>query len=156
MYCTKTTDPECNDEALSIRHGGVYPTLPASVGVEPLLLKYGADLYFSGHTHHYERTYPVKAGVATQTNYVQPRGVVHVQSGIAGGAGEDDFEVPQQPWEAYRDLTVIDNNGVKGLRRSTTLLTVYNATTLMMQQVDVYGNVFDSFVLVQDSHGPFA
>ncbi len=39
-------------------------------------------------------------------NYENARGTTHLQNGIAGGAGQDNFTVPQAPWEAFRDTTV--------------------------------------------------
>jgi hypothetical protein len=46
MYCTKTTDPECNSEAEALRNGQLGVRAP----LEVLLARYGVDFYFSGHT----------------------------------------------------------------------------------------------------------
>lgn len=149
MYCTKTPDDECNGEAQSVRVGGFFPGIGADVGVEQLLLDNKVDFYFSGHTHHYERTWPVAAGHVAARSYAKPQGVVHIQSGIAGGAGQDNFTVPQQPWEAFRDTTVVNNNGVVGYRRGISRLVLLSDSAARFEQVDIHGNVFDSFDLTR-------
>jgi hypothetical protein len=89
-------------------------------------------------------------GAATQTNYVEPRGTVHVQSGIAGPGPGDEFTVPQQPWEAFRDTAYWPTYG---------RLTLLNATHARYEQLfNANGTVFDAFDLVntQPAHGaPF-
>jgi hypothetical protein len=121
-YCTKTEDPECNSEAEAIRNGQLGVRAP----LEPLLAKYGVDFVFSGHTHHYERTWPVMRGAATQANYVEPRGTVHIQSGIAGTGPGDMFAVAAQPWEAFRD---------EGYWPTYGRLTFFNATNARSEQL---------------------
>ena len=51
--------------------------------LEPILLKYGVDMWNSGHVHDYESTWPIKNGNVTQTNYNEPKGIVHVTDGNA-------------------------------------------------------------------------
>jgi hypothetical protein len=148
MYCTKNTDPECNGEAEAIRVGFTLPNGTKIDGVEPLLLRYGADLYFGGHTHHYMRTWPVKRRQLMQKNYVNPLGPVHVQSGIGGVDGQDEFALPMKPYDAWRDDV--------HYYRSFSRLVVHNATHLTFTQHNaVNGTVFDSLVLQQQHHGPF-
>ena len=143
LYCTKTADGECNSEAQTLRYG----FFEQFWGLESLLLQYGVDLVFAGHTHHYERTWPVREGLATQRDYVDARGPVHVQTGIAGVDGSDPFDAPQQPWEAFRDTD---------FRPSFTRLTFFNDTHAeVAQRHAANGTVFDSFVLQQRAHGPF-
>lgn len=77
-----------------IGHRPIYSTLindfPADqqpktrAWLEPLLQKYKVDLYVSGHSHLYERTYPLKDGKMTQQNYTQPQGPVYIVNGAAG------------------------------------------------------------------------
>ena len=55
--------------------------------LEPILLKYGVDMWNSGHVHDYESTWPIKNGNVTQTNYVEPKGIVHVTDGNGGVPG---------------------------------------------------------------------
>jgi len=145
-YCTKTTDPECNSEAEALRNGQLGLRAP----LEPLLAKYGVDFYFAGHTHHYERTWPVVRGASTQRNYTEPRATVHIQSGIAGTGPGDEFAVAQLEWEALRDEAYWPTYG---------RLTFVNATHARYEQLfNDNGTVFDAFDLVntQPGHGaPF-
>lgn len=57
--------------------------------MEDLFYKYGVDVFFTGHAHHYERNLPVYKGV-TEPNYNTPRAPVHL---LAGGAGCDEMKV---------------------------------------------------------------
>ena len=41
----------------------------ASADLEPLMLQYGVDVYFAGHAHNYETSWPVANGVPTQKSY---------------------------------------------------------------------------------------
>jgi len=117
------------------------------VDVEPYLVEFGADLYFAGHTHHYMRTWPVRYQRKMNDDYVNPRGVVHIQSGIGGVDGEDDFTVPMARYDAWRD---------EKYYRSYSRLTVHNATHLTVSQHNaVDGVAFDSYVVQQENHGPF-
>jgi hypothetical protein len=145
-YCTKSTDGECNSEAEALRNGQLGLRAP----LEPLLAQYGVDFYFSGHTHHYERTWPVVRGASTQMNYEDPRGTVHIQSGIAGTGPGDQFVVPQLEWEAFRDERYVPTYG---------RLTLLNDTHALYEQLfNDNGTVFDTFLLVnrQPQHGaPF-
>lgn len=143
MYCTKTTDGECNHEAKVLRDGFGY----REYGLEPLLVKYGVDMYFAGHTHHYERTFPVKGGAATQHDYVNPKATVHIQSGIGGVDGSDPFDVPQEEWEAVRDTT---------FAVSYSKVAIMNDTHAKIQQIRaVDGSILDEFILEQNKHGAF-
>eukprot|EP01062_Namystynia_karyoxenos_P071245 TRINITY_DN66686_c0_g1_i1.p1 TRINITY_DN66686_c0_g1~~TRINITY_DN66686_c0_g1_i1.p1 ORF type:complete len:560 (+),score=111.07 TRINITY_DN66686_c0_g1_i1:82-1680(+) len=148
LYCTKDPGPrgECTSEAAVLRDGG--QTLLCSLeGLEPLFQQHGVDLYLCGHTHHYERTWPMARGKVVQRDYVNPRGVVHVLSGIAGGQEEwpiDGWHVPTKDFDAFRD---------EGLHISVSLLTVTNATHLTLEQVSMLGHTRDRFTIVQGSHG---
>jgi hypothetical protein len=143
MYCTKTTDGECNSEAEALRYG-FFSTY---WGLEALLLQYGVDLYIAGHTHHYERTWPVREGVAAQLNYDAPSAPVHVQSGIAGVNGNDPFDVPQQPWEARRDTSFTP---------CYSRLVIHNATHATVEQLAAANRtLLDAFTIVQPAHGSF-
>ena len=139
-YCTKSTDPECNSEAEALRNG----QLGLLYALEPLMAKYGVDLYFSGHTHHVEWTWPVVRGAATATNYDAPRGTIHIQSGIAGTGPGDEFSVPQQPWEAFRDTEYWPTYG---------RLTFFNASSALYEQLfNDNGTVFNSFQITNAAH----
>jgi hypothetical protein len=138
LYCTKTTDPECNSESEAIRNG----QLGLNFAVEPLLLKYRADFVFSGHTHHMEVTYPVKKGQQASDNFINPRAPIHIQSGIAGTGPGDEFAVPQQPWEYFRDTIYIPGYG---------RLTFFNDTNARYEQLfNDNGTSFFSIDVVTD------
>eukprot|EP00004_Rigifila_ramosa_P024170 TRINITY_DN6934_c0_g1_i1.p1 TRINITY_DN6934_c0_g1~~TRINITY_DN6934_c0_g1_i1.p1 ORF type:complete len:435 (+),score=47.88 TRINITY_DN6934_c0_g1_i1:24-1307(+) len=143
MYCTIDTGGECNREAETMRYGfggSLY-------GLEELLLKYGVDLYFAGHTHHYERSWPVREGNPTQYDYTEPRAPIHIVSGIGGVNGYDAFSLPPAPWEAFRDLSY---------SVSYARLTFYSDDTALVEQLfAVNGTVLDSIVIKQSRHGPF-
>ena len=53
-------------------------------GIEQLLEQHNVDMYFTGHIHMYERSLPVMRGRVEQS-YVNPRGVVHINTGNSGG-----------------------------------------------------------------------
>eukprot|EP01061_Rhynchopus_euleeides_P019815 TRINITY_DN32514_c0_g1_i1.p1 TRINITY_DN32514_c0_g1~~TRINITY_DN32514_c0_g1_i1.p1 ORF type:complete len:568 (+),score=165.01 TRINITY_DN32514_c0_g1_i1:108-1706(+) len=144
MYCTKSMDEECNQEAQSLRTGDAFLLSPP--GLEDLFLANGVDLVLAGHTHHYERTYPVVRGKTMSTSYTNPRGIVHIQSGIAGSISTDGFEVPQQPWEAFRDT---------GFRRGFVFGEFHNASHASFTQLDANGGTVDTFLLEQHNHGAF-
>jgi len=69
-------------------------------GVEPLMEKYGVDVYLTGHEHNYERTYPVLHGEYTES-YDSPKKPVHVVIGSGGAYGTDEFG-SAGPWDAFR------------------------------------------------------
>jgi len=62
--------------------------------LEPLLVQYSVDVFFTGHDHSYERTYPVAfdqvlvdqsvVSLATRDQYVDPVGPVHLRIGTGG------------------------------------------------------------------------
>ena len=147
LYCTKSTDSECNEESQNLRTGDAYWFSPE--GLEPLFLQHGVDLVMSGHTHHYERTYPLARGkVMPGMNgmYANPKGIVHVQSGVGGSTSTDRFTVPQAPFEAFRDMQY---------RRGFAIGDFHNASHLTVTQVDTTGKVVDTFTLQRDVHSPF-
>lgn len=139
-YCTKSKDRECNEESKILKYGFAQ----SKYGLETIMRKYSVDVYFAGHTHHYERTWPVFWEKETQYNYINPIATVHVLSGIGGVYGEDEFEVNPASWTAYRD---------EEYRVSYSRVTVHNDTHLTLQQVAaIDGSVFDEFTIVQNNH----
>jgi hypothetical protein len=55
---------------------------------EPLFVKYGVDVVFSGHVHSYQRTFAVKNnGTSISKNFHNPNAPVYV---VAGGAGSEE------------------------------------------------------------------
>ena len=66
--------------------------------LEPIFDAHGVDVVFQGHTHHYERTFPIAGGQAMGTgaepNYVNPTGRVYIVTGGGGGTLIDDEPGP--------------------------------------------------------------
>eukprot|EP01044_Picomonas_judraskeda_P011093 COSAG03_NODE_1479_length_4013_cov_2.618804_3_plen_193_part_00 len=71
--------------------------------LEPLMLKYGVDIYAAGHQHQYESMFPVKHGRPTAKNFVNPAAPVHFLTGNGGPPGIDLFGVPA-PLKKSNDL----------------------------------------------------
>jgi hypothetical protein len=59
--------------------GAMQATMLADL--EPLMLKYGVDVYAAGHQHQYESMYPVKHGVPTAKHFENPRAPTHFLTG---------------------------------------------------------------------------
>jgi hypothetical protein len=49
--------------------------------LEPLLEKYGVDIYIAGHVHSYSVSWPLRDGAVTARSLHDPQGVVHVLEG---------------------------------------------------------------------------
>jgi hypothetical protein len=77
--------------------------------IEPLMLKYGVDLYLCGHMHMYERVHPVINGVPQQTGntYTNPGAPMHIVQGNSGIVLDLPYKFldPQPSWSAYRAST---------------------------------------------------
>ncbi|ETO09319.1 hypothetical protein RFI_28070 [Reticulomyxa filosa] len=143
MYCTKIVEGtyECTRECEYLKNGVIDPnTLERSWALEPLFYQYHVDLYLSGHTHHYERTYPVFNNVTTQFDYQSPDATVYVVNGIAGVTSFDPFRTNIPLWSAYRDTE---------LRTMFGHIQVFNQSVLTYEAVDYQGNIFDSFTIVK-------
>ncbi|ETW07354.1 hypothetical protein H310_01890 [Aphanomyces invadans] len=67
--------------------------------LEPVLKKYGVDVFFSGHTHAYERSCPVYNQVCVSGANGEAKGTVHVMIGSGGKALDPEPWLPQ-PWSA--------------------------------------------------------
>jgi len=63
--------------------------------LETLLSRYEVDIYFAGHVHSYERSYPVFQGQRT------PGSTVHIVQGAAGNVEGHDTPTGVAPWLAY-------------------------------------------------------
>jgi fibronectin type 3 domain-containing protein len=64
----------------------------------PLFEQQHVQLVLAGHSHNYERTYPLIGGTPAEG------GVVYVVTG-GGGNGHNTFQIPQPSWSAYRNDT---------------------------------------------------
>ncbi|XP_050344414.1 acid phosphatase type 7 isoform X1 [Nymphalis io] len=146
MYCSNSDDIDCSVEYT--RKGlpflGLY-------SLEPLLQRFGVDVALWAHEHSYERTWPlfdlrVRNGSAAQP-YRNPRAPVHIVTGSAGCQEDTDkFKSPPPAWSAFRSSDY-----------GYTRLYAHNHTHLEFQQVDVdlKGQVVDSFWIVKDHHRPY-
>ena len=104
-------------------------------GLEPLMAKYGIDVYLTGHEHNYERAWPILNGSFVKT-YDKPGKPVHVLTGAGGAYGKDPFG-PAQPWDANRssawsfsDITV-NRTHLVFAQRAATDAAVIDAFTLV-------------------------
>jgi chitodextrinase len=61
----------------------------------PLLERYNVQLALTGHSHNYERSFPLRDGIPTEG------GTTYVVSG-GGGNGLNGFTIPQPEWSAFR------------------------------------------------------
>ncbi|EFA76035.1 hypothetical protein PPL_10614 [Heterostelium album PN500] len=78
--------------------------IEATVG--SLFQKYNVDIFLAGHTHAYERTYPVYQQLNIG-NYDYPGGTVHMVIGTPGNQEglDKDFIYPTPDWSASRFST---------------------------------------------------
>jgi len=121
MYCSQLDDfPACSTDAQTLREGwnGTHP------GLEEVLVKYGVDLYLSGHQHCYERTFPVYNGEPDYQDphmYINPKYPVYIISGAAGNQENQDYtdDVFYGRWSVTRSSTYGFGH-----------VTVYNSTHL--------------------------
>ncbi len=77
---------------------GNFTDINFQKAMEDLFYKYNVDVYFSGHIHHYERTYPVYNGIVQKYNgivqknnnniYYKPNYTTYI---MIGGAGNDEM-----------------------------------------------------------------
>lgn len=93
----------------------------------PLYEEYGVDFNLFGHTHVYERTWPLKNNMVNQKE-----GVIYINSGGAGG-GLEDF-MPTRNWFTAELQT--------GHHYST--FTIFDRT-LVYKAIDSDGRMFDTF-----------
>ena len=111
--------------------------------IEPLLLAAGVDMYFYGHVHAYEATWPVGPnGTVAAQSYVNPRAPVHVLTGAGAPPGSPDvFPAARPAWSRATYSSW-----------SFGRMQVFNASHLTFSQLDnVAGKVVDSFTIVQEN-----
>jgi acid phosphatase type 7 len=101
----------------------------------PLYEAYGVDFCLFGHTHVYERTWPIFQNTINQQN-----GVIYINSGGAGG-GLEDFD-PARSW--------FTQNLKKDHHYCT--FAVFDKT-LVFRAVDHEGRLFDTFQMQKNDDG---
>ena len=104
--------------------------------LEPLMDKYGIQVYLAGHEHNYERLYPILNGSWT-ASYDRPGRPVHVLTGAGGAYSKDPFG-PEAPWDAARSS-----------EWSYSDITVNKTHFALKQRLNTNSTVIDSFVLVR-------
>lgn len=97
----------------------------ALLDYEPLLAEFGVDVFFAGHDHNYETTWPVYNNQVQQLNYTNPTAPIHILSGSAGPPEWDNFNGDVHAWTREPRLQM------NGYGR----VTVENANTLRFEQV---------------------
>ena len=125
--------------------------------MEKLFYKYNVDIYFTGHVHSYERTWPTYQGKVLSTDpktaYINPLSTIYL---VLGGAGNDEMEdanIPDPtalfsykdyskgnygPWSASVDLHHFGIGKVN----------VLNSTTLRFDYIQTsIDHVYDSIVI---------
>ena len=118
----------------------------------PIFVKYGVDVYNAGHVHDYQSCWPLgPKGELLQTNFINPRGPVHLtegNGGVPGVPGTNSVKScasTKAPW-----CRMAGTGGAYGR------WTAWNATHLTYEHVEnPTGNVTDTWTIVQEHHGPF-
>lgn len=111
---------------------------------EPLFMKYGVDVYSSGHIHDYEFIYPTYNNKPVAKNFENPRAPVHLVTGNGGPPTPSHFKTIE-PW-SYVHSNVY----------SYTRLVAHNAST--MEWIQVANNdsrILTSLTVTQNQHGQF-
>uniref|UniRef100_A0A914EIA4 Purple acid phosphatase n=1 Tax=Acrobeloides nanus TaxID=290746 RepID=A0A914EIA4_9BILA len=116
-------------------------------GLEKLYIDSEVDMLFAGHVHGYERNYPIANGTVYKDGpnpYHNAKAPIHITTGSAGNQeGQDttDYNCPPSPSSAQRSL-----------KYGYTLLHVYNATHMHMEQISVAdnGKVIDDIWIIKD------
>ena len=105
-------------------HGGLSANGPvashaqALLDLEPLMLEAKVDVYFAGHNHNYETTWPVARNRTVQKNYVNPKAPIHITCGVGGPPDFDRFgeakDWTREPrfWNASYSRVTMDNHNV--------------------------------------------
>jgi len=90
-------------------------------------------------------TYPVfRNGTVTQKDYVNPKGVVHILSGVAGAPERQGFNESRPLPDWARKDSWTDENSYSRLK-------FYNRTHVRIQQIsNNNGTVLDEFVIIND------
>ncbi len=134
--------------AYSTNYDGIHGDQIARFKFEPLCMRFGVDVVFSGHVHNQERTFPVFNGsVVNSTDpndpYHNALGPVNIVSGNPSNAeGTNVFSSPRQSWTAFRSLSF-----------GYTHLNVVNSTMLYIDVISpsLGGAIIDDVYITKDS-----
>ena len=157
VYCS--CDNDCDSAATIVREG-VLVNGTRMWGLEPLLNRFGVDLFLNAHEHNFERNYAVfNSTLATGASAGAPGGnasapevlvdaaaPVYIVEGCAGDKeNHEPFTRPQPDYSAFRSNTF-------GFGR----MTVFNASHLLYEHVqtdngqpETTGSVIDAMLLVK-------
>lgn len=116
----------------SSHHGS---NLKVRTYLEPLFDKYDVDLMFAGHDHSYERTFPVKNAITSESK------TVYVLTGT-GGRRVYRFSGEQPSWSAKR----IASHGF-------TKIQVVGDQSILLQFIDINGNILDTYEMNRSVDG---
>eukprot|EP00300_Choanocystis_sp_HF-7_P025867 c2815_g1_i1.p1 GENE.c2815_g1_i1~~c2815_g1_i1.p1 ORF type:complete len:481 (+),score=78.24 c2815_g1_i1:128-1444(+) len=114
--------------------------------LEPILAQYQVDMYLCGHSHLYERMWPVYANEVTGQSYTNPASTVYVVLGNGGNVeGISSFSQPLPPWHAGGDDAEF----------GFATLVVYNSTSIGFEyRRATDAAVFDSFMYTRTDRAP--
>jgi hypothetical protein len=146
----------------------------ARAELEPLMLKYGVDLYFAGHEHNYETTFPIRncsmgsSACYIGKDYSEPIAPIYTVCGNGGVGGGDNFGQNWAPW-TRKQLgadTPGECTGLKGPAQPPGQqggcsagygrVTLHNASHMTYEYVlNKNGSVWDTWTVVQPNHGAF-
>ena len=112
----------------------------ALLDFEPMLAEFAVDIFFAGHDHNYETTWPVYKSATVQKNYTNPEAPIHILSGTAGPPEWTLFSAHGEDWTREPRLLV----------NSYSRMELVNASTARFQQIaNDNGSVVDSFTVIQ-------
>ncbi|GFS24975.1 purple acid phosphatase [Elysia marginata] len=138
MYCTKSVMEQICDKDFS----ALRDTL------EDLFYEFGVDIYFSGHKHCYERSWPLYQGKVFQNDYINPMAPVYVIIGSMGYEYLIDKQRSDPHWLAFAS-----SDGTKELFGR---LIIHNSTSLFWSVHAAFTNEeVDKLWIIQKSHGSF-
>ena len=121
---------------------------------EPIFMKFGVDVFASGHVHDYEWTYPIYNNSKVGTDFKNPKAPVHLVTGNGGPPSASKFGNISE-WSYLHSKEDISNEPDK--LGSYTIMTAFNSTTMKWTQIaNGDGRVLDELEITQDSHGPFS
>lgn len=122
-------------------HGGTPEVVASFV---PLFDRYRVDLVITGHAHNYQRSYPLKNGVVTDSSrnaYSDPAGTIYLVVGT-GGRNLRALRTSVPSWAAY------GSDSEFGFLRVTV-----NGSTLTGEQIDdADGQPTDRFTLTKSAN----